>query len=105
MKKIAIVSAVVVVVIVAIVIARNLKQKGERELNALLLRVQYDSCLEEADDLYNKNWNIGCKEQGKGLDCETLPRYMAEILNEELVDSRKECLDTYKTMTQIQSNS
>lgn len=106
-KTIIIITGIILILsgtVTIISFANKAKERKEQEQKETLLRTQYDICMIQADDLYDSNWSHGCTTSGKPEDCTTLPRYIAEKLNKELLESRETCLSTYRTMSLIELN-
>lgn len=55
----------------------------------------YEVCLRKAERDYSSNWNSQCGANGKDVDC-TLPKYIADDVENSLDEDKKNCVTMYK---------
>lgn len=71
-------------------------ERMERELQRIERQRQYDLCISSAYQAYSGNWDGACEIQGKEADC-TLPRYVADGIDERHAESQERCVALYKS--------
>ncbi len=53
-----------------------------------------DSCLNNATDMYSKEWDSTCSREGKAKNC-SLPKYLADTVNKYRETYINECYRRY----------
>lgn len=70
--------------------------KAQQAVTARLEReTKYNSCMAEAYNLYNLDWNNRCKILEKEADC-SLPQYLADMHDADLEKDQDRCVTMYK---------
>lgn len=71
------------------------KIRIQQELEENNQKIKLDSCLNDARNDYEYNWNKICKNQGKKNDC-LLPSYNANQVEKWRTEAKKQCMDKFK---------
>ncbi len=76
-------------------VADKLRERQIAETKEAQQAAKLQACLILADSNYDKNWELGCKGFNKESGC-TLPRYLAEPLNDDYTEAKATCNSLYK---------
>lgn len=76
-------------------IAYQEKIRNEKEIENINQKTQLDTCLSDAENNYNINWNSQCKSIGKKKDCQ-LPTYRANSVEKWRTEEEHQCMEKFK---------
>ena len=91
---------IAVIIITSVIVSSNNTRQKEKETDLALLRFSYNTCLNNAENTYNYNWEGECQGMDREVDCR-LPKYNADRLDQEMKDNKASCFDTYKLETSL----
>lgn len=80
--------------LVVVPIVKQNKAIENARIQENLNMIRYNSCMQEAYDDYNFNWENNCKGLGRGGDCQ-LPRYTANDLDSQREKDENYCIKMF----------